>query len=166
MAKKKASKPRARSTGKMGAKAGGKKKPVASKTAKKASGAAKAVAHHAGAGRPPGHHRQMRIGLSRNGNNPPPFHVGGANTFTIYGDSLGVGNPNRKRVRPRATNHTWQDATNIQNAGRDALQVTAVCSARIRKKRPGNGSDDLTVTVSLDGTDETDCVFEDVDYDA
>jgi hypothetical protein len=110
----------------------------------------------------------MRIGIPRNGTPPLPFHVGTdrANVFTVYGDSLGVGNPNRKGARPRGTNHTWQNATTVRNAGHDALEITAICSARIRSTQVGNGSDDLTVTITLDGADETDCHFTDVDYDA
>src|SRR3989442_1359600 len=38
--------------------------------------------------------------------------------------------------------------------------------APAKKGAAGNGSDDLTVTISLDGTDETECHFDDVDYDA
>src|SRR5262245_30731311 len=77
-------------------------------------------------------HRQMRIGIPRNGTPPLPFHVGTdrANVFTVYGDSLGVGNPNRKGARPRGTNHTWQNATTVRKAGHDALEIAALCSAR------------------------------------
>jgi len=160
MAKKKAGKqPKA-----AGRKGGKKAALVAKKVVKKsAPKGAKAIGRAAmRSGRP---HRQARIGLSRNGANPPPMHVGGANTFTVYGDSIGVDVPHTT-VTLRSTNHTWNRPSNLQAAGRDALRITATCAARVSKRGATNGTDDLTVTIDLGGTPETECTFDGVEFDA
>jgi len=116
-----------------------------------------------------GHHRRMRIGVVKNGN-APPIHVGNDRPaeFLVYGDSIGT-NPGRKTVTLRATGHNWQNPPDrIQNNGNDGLRIRAYCLSRRRtKKKAGTfGSDDLTVTISLDGQVETECTFPGVDYDA
>lgn len=172
MVKKKGAKQLSKSAGKKRVSVGGKKKSAgpakqaARKSTRRTATRTKQNARSRATLRT--NHRQMRIGIPRNGTPPLPFHVGPdrANVFIVYGDSLGVGNPNRKSARPRGTNHKWQDAAMVRNAGRDALEITAVCSARIHTRQFGNGSDDLTVTITLDGVDETECTFTNVDYDA
>jgi hypothetical protein len=119
-------------------------------------------------------HRLLRIGLSnktnvpifRTGNNPNP-----PNTFFVFGDRIGTGNPHPKKVRLRASNHEWTNPpADVQNNGRDALRITAVCNVT-RAKRDVYTDDDLSVTIELTDNlgnpiDVTDCHFDDVEYDA
>jgi hypothetical protein len=170
MAKKKAAKKRAPSRAKKGRAGGGKKKTSRATNRRGAKKHAAVPARHAVRPPPPGHHREMRIGLSRNGNNPPPFHVDphGSNTFVIFGDGIGARHPvhnaqHPKTARVESNSHDWNPPTNLADAGPDGLQITATCNYR---KRARNGDDDLIITITYDGQDMTDCEFTVVDYDA
>lgn len=141
------------------------KKPVAGKKA------ARPAAKKAAAALARTRHQRSRIGLSRKAD-VPRFITGQRNTFTVFGDRIGTGNPNNKRVYLDATNHTWVNppAADVQNSGRDALRITAVCDVRNPARHGLDPDDDLTVTIVLDeGTgneDTTECNFDDVLYDA
>lgn len=139
------------------------KKPVARKKG------ARSVAKKAAPALARTRHQRLRIGLSRKAD-VPRFITGQRNTFKVFGDAIGTGNPNNKTVYLDATNHSWVNPPAIvQNSGRDALQITAVCNVRDPARHGLDPDDDLIVTIVLDeGTtneDTTECTFDDVLYD-
>jgi hypothetical protein len=172
MAKKKASKKRAPTaakkgkakTAKKGASSGGKKSattsskkraPVARKKA------AAALAHTK--------HTRHRIGLTKN----LKINKDATTTFKVYGDSIGSTNPKPPHVKVvvlGAKHHHWDPLADadVQDAGPDALQITATAHPNRTKSLAPFTSDDLTVTITLDpgtiGEDMTDCTFSDVEY--
>src|SRR5687767_7193434 len=114
-----------------GNKATGGKKGANAKV-KKGAAARKQVAGMVGkkgAARGTRKHVGLRIGLS-NKTSVPVFRTGRRNTFRVFGDRIGIGNPNNKPIHLDATDHTWIDPppADVQNVGRDALQITAVCN--------------------------------------
>src|SRR5262245_9217083 len=110
----------------------------------------------------------------------PPRRIGvtnlrfrlGANTFTIYGQNIGLGAVSDKTVFLTANNHLWT-VTSIANAGNDGLTITAKCSKKKHKPHHAgfgtfDADDDLTVTITfydVTPTDTVDCTFTDVEYD-
>jgi len=143
--------------------------------------AARAAKTRARAARRP-QHRDMRIGLTKKSNNTAfPIHVGGDNTFVVYGDGIGsahpVNNPAHiKRAHVTSNSHEWADPpSRLSDVGRDALEIRCRCirrKPRTARLLSADGSDDLTVTITVDeGTglpteEETVCTFAAVDYDA
>jgi hypothetical protein len=160
MAAKKGPKPSARfKGGKKAAKAKGKKSSAAGKKAPP-TGPKKVAAALSNK------HRQLRIGLERKTTFPRVI-TGQNNTFSVFGDAIGTGNPQRKLVTLAATAHGWDPPSDVRPNGRDSLRITARCQPVVRGKRAPYTDDDLTVTIQLEGTPEvTDCHFDDVEYDA
>jgi hypothetical protein len=123
-------------------------------------------------------HKNMRLGLQKkNGNSTTPpliFELGKANTFTVYGDSIGSANPHSnahpKKVKLKASAHKWDPVnsdTDLVDIDDNTLQITATPK---KMKTPFWGTDDdLTVTISVDdgtpGCDTTECYFPDIQYD-
>jgi hypothetical protein len=122
--------------------------------------------------------KDLSIGLSKK-----HFKVGKPNSFTIFGEGIGILTPPPPPPAPPATlpkvyvtacNHLWGSAT-VSRKHDDGINVDVRC---LKRKKPGggrivktaaDGDDDVTITIVFDeggGNEEfNECTFPDADYD-
>ena len=119
------------------------------------------------------------LGLSKKS-----FKVGKLNSFTVFGEGIGILQPPPTPPAPPATlpkvyltgcNHVW-GCTTVTRKHDDGINVEVRCLKRKKAggakvaKTAGDGDDDITVTIVFDeggGDDEevNECTFHEVDYD-
>jgi hypothetical protein len=112
------------------------------------------------------HSPDFNVGVSKNA-----FNIKNNNSFNIYGDDLGNSSPLPK-VYLSSSNFLWGSATVAKNTA-NGLAVTARCLKRKKPRHdrapaPGDGDDDLTVTLVFDeagsGEETLEFTFDDVTY--